>query len=150
MPGVNEVLSALSMPPLLIHFLLVVALSFTIGLGLHSYRQTNNQDLGFGSTRTFTLIGVLGYVLYALNEQKLFYGAGFMGLSILLGIYYHSRADERTCSLISPLLAFATYLIARFGRLNINSVDNYDLFFRSKFIHNRPTRHAGTKPSSSC
>jgi len=112
MPAISQLLSVISLPELLSQFLLVVALSFTIGLELHSYRRANNQDLGFGTTRTFTLIGVLGYVLYALDTQTLFYGAGFIALVVFLAVYYHSRSAERLYSLISPMLAIATYLLA--------------------------------------
>lgn len=112
MPAISELFSAVSLPPLLSHFLLVVALSFTIGLELHSYRRANNQDLGFGTTRTFTLIGVLGYVLYALDTQTVFYGGGFIALVIFLAVYYYGRSGERLYSLISPMLAIATYLLA--------------------------------------
>jgi hypothetical protein len=48
---------------------MTLALSFIIGLELHSYRRVNNQDLGFGTTRTFTLIGVLGFVLYLVDDH---------------------------------------------------------------------------------
>lgn len=112
MPAISELFSVISLPALLSQFLLVVALSFTIGLELHSYRRANNQDLGFGTTRTFTLIGVLGYVLYTLDPKILFYGAGFIALVVFLAVYYHGRSAERVYSLISPMLAIATYLLA--------------------------------------
>jgi uncharacterized membrane protein (DUF4010 family) len=112
MPAISELFTVISLPPLLSQFLVVVALSFTIGLELHSYRRANNQDLGFGTTRTFMLIGVLGYVLYALDTQLSFYGAGFIALVVFLAVYYHGRSDERLYSLIGPMLAMATYLLA--------------------------------------
>ncbi len=112
MPAISELFTVISLPPLLSQFLVVVALSFTIGLELHSYRRANNQDLGFGTTRTFMLIGVLGYVLYALDTQLSFYGAGFGALVVFLAVYYHGRSGERLYSLIGPMLAMATYLLA--------------------------------------
>ncbi len=112
MPAISELFTVISLPPLLSQFLVVVALSFTIGLELHSYRRANNQDLGFGTTRTFMLIGVLGYVLYALDTQLSFYGAGFVALVVFLAVYYHGRSGERLYSLIGPMLAMATYLLA--------------------------------------
>lgn len=112
MPAISELFTVISLPPLLSQFLVVVALSFTIGLELHSYRRANNQDLGFGTTRTFMLIGVLGYVLYALGTHLSFYGAGFIALVVFLAVYYHGRSGERLYSLIGPMLAMATYLLA--------------------------------------
>ncbi|MDO7596091.1 MAG: hypothetical protein MUR51_00080, partial [Pseudomonadota bacterium] len=37
---------------------------------------------------------------------------GFIALVIFLAVYYHGRIGERLYSLISPLLAIATYLLA--------------------------------------
>ncbi len=54
----TELLELASFPPLLVQFCTTALLSFIIGLELHSYRRDNQQDLGFGTTRTFTLIGV--------------------------------------------------------------------------------------------
>ncbi len=102
----------LNLPPLLTQFVITALLSFIIGLELHSYRRANEQDLGFGTTRTFTLIGILGFVLYMSNDQLLIYICGFIGMVILMSIYYYRRASEHLYSLITPLLALLTYMIA--------------------------------------
>ena len=99
-------------PPLLTQFIITVLLSFIIGLELHSYRRANDQDLGYGTTRTFALIGVLGYVLYRTDEHLLVYLCGLLALTIFLGIYYYRRSGEHLYSLISVLLGLLTYFIA--------------------------------------
>jgi len=99
-------------PPLLTQFIITSLLSFIIGLELHSYRRAGDQDLGFGTTRTFTLIGIAGYVMNMIDERLLVYLLGLIGLIAFLGIYYHRRAGEGLYSLISPLLGILTYLIA--------------------------------------
>jgi uncharacterized membrane protein (DUF4010 family) len=98
-------------PPLLVQFGLTLALSFVIGLEVHSYRRANQQDLGFGTTRTFTLIGVLGFMLNVLDERGLLYGLGFLVLAAFLWIYYARRVAEPQFSLLSSLLALLTYLV---------------------------------------
>ncbi len=49
-----------TIPPLLLQFLLTTAFSFIVGLEMHSYLKINQNSYGFGSTRTFMLIGMLG------------------------------------------------------------------------------------------
>ena len=100
------------LPQLLTQFIMTALISFIIGLELHGYRRANKQDLGFGTTRTFTLIGISGFVLYMLDGQLMIYTAGLLGLMALLGIYYHQRSREHSYSLISPLVGLLTYLIA--------------------------------------
>jgi uncharacterized membrane protein (DUF4010 family) len=99
-------------PPLLTQFVITALFSFIIGLEFHGYRRAHRQDLGFGTTRTFTLIGISGFVLYSIDDQLMIYTAGLLGLAVLLGIYYQRRCLERVYSLISPLLGLLTYLIA--------------------------------------
>ncbi len=99
-------------PPLLTQFVITAVLSFIIGLELHSYRRIGEQDLGFGTTRTFTLIGMLGFVLYMIDDRLWIYMCGLISLVVLLGIYYYRRSSTQLYSLISPLLGLLTYLIA--------------------------------------
>lgn len=107
----NELINPVLVPPLLSQFIITALLSFIIGLELHSYRQANEQDLGFGTTRTFTLIGVSGLVLFLIDERLLAFLAGFIGLITLLGIYYYRRTTERLYSLLGPMIGLLTYLM---------------------------------------
>lgn len=112
MPGMTEIFDTTIFPSLLTQFVITAALSFIIGLELHSYRRTNDQDLGFGTTRTFTMIGVAGFVLYMIDDRLLVYMCGLIGLAALLSIYYYRRSSAQLYSLMSPLLGLLTYLIA--------------------------------------
>jgi len=109
---VAELIDPTVFPPLLTQFVFTAVLSFIIGLELHSYRRANEQDLGFGTTRTFTLIGVAGFVLYMIDDRQLVYMCGLVGMIVLLGIYYFRRSSSQLFSLISPLLGLLTYLLA--------------------------------------
>ena len=84
----NSLFNTSVLPPLLTQFVITALLSFIIGLELHSYRRANEQDLGFGTTRTFTLIGILGFVLYLSNDQLLIYLCGFIGMVILMVLLF--------------------------------------------------------------
>ncbi len=95
-------------PPLFLTFILTVLFSFVIGLELHSYRRTNEDDLGFGTTRTLTLSGVAGFVFSILDTSGMLYIAGFLALSAFLLVHYRSR-QEKNPSLIPPMMAILTY-----------------------------------------
>lgn len=108
----GEIFNIAIVPVLLKQFVMTTALSFIVGLELHSYRRANNQDLGFGTTRTFTLIGVLGFVLFLLDDQLWAWLFGLMGLFAFLAIFYYKRSGEGVLSLMSPVLGLLTYSIA--------------------------------------
>ncbi len=98
-------------PPLLWQFALTIAFSFVIGLEFHSYRRAAGRDLGFGTTRTFTLIGLFGFTLYLLDPHGRLYLLGMLLLAAFLLVYYARRMTQPRFSLLSPLLALLTYLI---------------------------------------
>jgi len=108
----GEIFNIAIVPVLLKQFVMTTALSFIVGLELHSYRRANNQDLGFGTTRTFTLLGVLGFVLFLLDDQLWAWLFGLMGLFVFLAIYYFKRSADGVLSLMSPVLGLLTYSIA--------------------------------------
>ena len=112
MTDLSRLLDPAIFPPLLTQFIMTALLSFIVGLELHGYRRANKQDLGFGTTRTFTLIGISGFVLYMMDGSLVLYLAGMLGLMTLLSIYYYRRSTEHSYSLISPLVGVLTYLIA--------------------------------------
>ena len=100
-----------AVPPLLIHFLLAALFSFVIGLEFHAYQQVNRHRIGFGTTRTFTMIGVFGFTLYALDPHGVLYAIGLAVLAAFLLFYYTQRIREDNFSLIAPLLALLTYVL---------------------------------------
>lgn len=112
MTVMGELFNLAIFPPLLKQFVMTLALSFIVGLELHSYRRANNRDLGFGTTRTFTLIGILGFVLYLVDDHQWAWLAGLLCLVAFLAIYYHNRFSEGLHSLLSPVVALLTYVIA--------------------------------------
>ncbi|MCK9396091.1 MAG: DUF4010 domain-containing protein [Methylobacter sp.] len=100
-----------NIPPLLINFLMTVAFAFVVGLEFRRYQQINKYIHHFGSTRTFVLIGILGFVLYSIDSSLRFYLVGFASLGGLLAIYYWRLSSEGLFSLFSILMTLLIYLV---------------------------------------
>ena len=101
-------------PPNLVNFVLVTLFSLLIGLSqrrLHSL--TNESHFTFGTDRTFTFIGILGFILYLLGGQtySLFMGGGLV-LAMVMGIsyFYHIR-DLKDYGTTTIFVALITYCL---------------------------------------
>ena len=97
--------------PLLSAFLLTLAMSFLLGLGLREYYFIAKKTYYFGSTRTCTLIGILGFVLFHLQAAGWLYLGGLITLTVLMGIHYQARATQHQPGMIGILIALLCYLI---------------------------------------
>jgi uncharacterized membrane protein (DUF4010 family) len=100
-----------SIPPLLLQFIMTTAFSFIVGLEFHSYLRINQSHDKFGSIRTFVLIGLLGFLLYQLDTDGLFFAVGIGSLSVMLSVYYWRQTGEKHFSLLEILLALLVFLI---------------------------------------
>lgn len=102
------------MTPLLIEaFLLTLAVSFLIGIGLREYYEGEKKFDTFGTVRTFIFVGMLGFVLFQLpGIGEAAYLAGLGALSIFLALYYSNKVQEKKSpGLIGVLIALITYAI---------------------------------------
>lgn len=97
---------------------LAVCLAFLVGLEFHKYQRTEGQGLGFGTARTLTLIGLLGFLLHALDPSGLLYALGFTVLSLWLALFYRQRLDSDYASLMAPIVGVSVYVL---GLLAANS-----------------------------
>jgi uncharacterized membrane protein (DUF4010 family) len=109
------------LPSDLLHFLYVVALAFLVGLELKTYRLAKNmpQKIHIGSTRTFTFIGILGFIFYKIDFWL--YLAGFIALSAIYLVYYLHKLHEERSSILSFLLISLVY---SFGPL----IEHYNIW----------------------
>jgi len=103
------------LPEELVTFILVTLFSLLIGLSQRriSLKREGETTL-FGTDRTFTFIGILGYLLYILDPEgmKLFMGGGLI-LGILLGInYYVKQSQFHVFGVTTIIIALITYCIA--------------------------------------
>lgn len=100
-----------AIPPLLVQFILTVAFAFVVGLEFRSYHHTNDYKLHFGSTRTFVLIGILGFILFSLDPSRLLFALGLLLLGMLLLVFYWRLSATKQFSLFSTIFLLLIYLI---------------------------------------
>lgn len=106
-----------SLSPLLVAFLETTIFGFLIGLEWHSYRRAANKDLGFGTTRTLTLLSIFGYGLAVIDPSLIAYGVGLLVVGIMLSLAYWQRLKAGEDHLIGTLIALVVYL---FGPLSLH------------------------------
>jgi len=103
-----------TIPKTLINFVLVTVFSLLIGLSQRRlHNQAHESDHTFGTDRTFTFIGILGYILFLLDwpQGYLFAGGGLV-LAMVMGIsyFYHIR-DLKDYGATTIFVALITYCI---------------------------------------
>ena len=103
------------LPQELVTFVLVTIFSLLIGLSQRriSLKREGETTL-FGTDRTFTFIGILGYLLYILDKTNmyLFMGGGLI-LGLLLGInYYVKQTQFHVFGITTIVIALITYCLA--------------------------------------
>jgi uncharacterized membrane protein (DUF4010 family) len=100
-------------PEEFIRFLLVLVFSLMIGLEQRRHHIAENEDLLFGTDRTFTFIALLGYVLFIANPQTLLpFLTGFVISGLFLAIHYFQKISQHNnYGLTSSILALLTYCL---------------------------------------
>ncbi len=104
----------ITIPENYIQLFTVVIFSLVIGLSQRKLQLKNEENEPFfGSDRTFTLIGILSYVLYIIDPAtKIFWGCGAAALTVLLGFnYYFKLYHLRRYGLTTIIIACITYCI---------------------------------------
>jgi len=104
----------LNIPDNYIQLFLVVLYSLVIGLSQRKLQlKSEENEPFFGSDRTFTLIGLLSYILYIINPvTKVFWGCGGAALVFLLGLnYYFKLYHLRRYGITTIVIALITYCI---------------------------------------
>lgn len=93
-------------------FILTLLLSFLTGLEIREYKNTLENAYFIGTVRTYTLIGMLGYILYILDPSWRLYMAGFGILALLFGLFYYRKLHKEQKGIISLLTALLVYTYA--------------------------------------
>ena len=91
-------------------FGLTLAMSFLVGVALREYYVAQEHLDYFGSVRTYTFIGMLGFGLYVLDSEFA-YGAGLASLGAFLTVYYWRKSAAGKPGMIGMLTALLTYLV---------------------------------------
>ena len=104
-------------PTDLINLIFITTLSFLIGVELKTYYITKNTlDKHIGSAKTYTFIGVMGFVFYKIDISAFI--VAFITLSILYAIHYFYKSKQNKTSIVSYLIMALVYC---FGTLVIKS-----------------------------
>ena len=96
-------------------FLSTIALAFIIGLELHAYRRRGSENLppealGFGTTRTITLLAVLGFALWIIAPIVPF-AIGLGGISLFLLLDYRKRLKAADSSLLPSVIGLLAFIL---------------------------------------
>ena len=101
-------------PTDLVKFMLVLVFSLIIGLEQRRHYINVAREMLFGTDRTFTLIGILGYILYVISPSGFLpFLTGGLILSMLIGIYYYQKIKvQQHFGITSIVIALITYCLA--------------------------------------
>jgi uncharacterized membrane protein (DUF4010 family) len=99
-------------PADLIRFLLVVVFSLLIGLEQRRHYIDVATETVFGTDRTFTLLGITGFILYVISPQNLLpFIVGALVIGGLLCIYYFQKIKMQLkfgmTSLVTALITYS-------------------------------------------
>jgi uncharacterized membrane protein (DUF4010 family) len=99
-------------PPEAVQILLVLFLSFLIGLEREE-RKTAQGAYSFGGVRTFPLIGLIGYSIALVSGTQLLpVAVGFLVVAgFLLLSYWHKISTAETAGVTSEMSGLATFLV---------------------------------------
>jgi uncharacterized membrane protein (DUF4010 family) len=99
--------------PDLIDFILTVALSFLVGLETKAYKlqfHANAPNFFFGTARTFTFVGIIGFLFYKIDTINFaVYISGMIGLTLLYALFYYKKLLSGKQSILMYLVMLVVY-----------------------------------------
>ncbi len=103
-----------SIPPDIIKFSIVTLFSLLIGLEQRRHHIKEEFGTLFGTDRTFTLMGILGFILYIISPQNLmpFLGGGLVMAGLLAVYYFQKMKIHQLYGVTSLVTALITYCLA--------------------------------------
>lgn len=88
-----------------LNFILVTVFSLLIGLEQRRKHQVENDKIVFGSDRTYSFAGILGYVLFIVKPETLeLYIIGAIAVIIFLAIFYFKKIKNQSKYGITSIL----------------------------------------------
>ena len=102
---------------ILFKFLMVIIFGFLTGMELREYLYAKKNPVVIGTTRTFTFIGLLGFVLNLISENLFI--VGFVVVSLFLGIFYLYKLNQNKSGILQILIALITYSFGAIINLSI-------------------------------
>ena len=101
-------------PKELISFIIVALFSLLIGLSQRRVHPVSDDSRLFGTDRTFTFIGILGFILYMISPKNLWlFGGGGLVLTVFFSINYYFKINRFSdFGLTTIVIALITYCLA--------------------------------------
>lgn len=101
-------------PADIVKFIQVTLFSLLIGLEQRRLHIDKEKEILFGTDRTFTLIGILGFLLYVFSPQNLFpFITGGIIIAVLMSVFYYQKIQlHHKFGLTSLIVALITYCLA--------------------------------------
>ncbi len=101
--------------PDLIHLAVTIVFSFLVGLELKTYHyqvHPNKTKFFFGTTRTYTFVGILGFLFYNLDPTHLtVYIAVLLAFTLLFSLLYYQKIKEGSSSILSYVVLLLIYSV---------------------------------------
>jgi uncharacterized membrane protein (DUF4010 family) len=92
----------------LIHLIITTAFSFLIGLELKTYKEEKHKENSLiGSVRTYTFLGILGFIFYKTNIW--IYILGLFSFTILFSLFYFQKLKQNKSGIIIFLIGEIVY-----------------------------------------
>jgi len=102
----------------LIDFTITIVFSFLIGLEVKTYKNhfhENTTKYFFGSARTFTFVGMLGFIFYRIDLYA--YLMVLASLTLLYSMFYYQKLQNNKQSIV---LYLAMLIVYSFGPMIVN------------------------------
>ncbi len=102
----------------LIDFTITIVFSFLIGLEIKTYKNhfhENTTKYFFGSARTFTFVGMLGFIFYRIDLYA--YLMVLASLTLLYSMFYYQKLQNNKQSIV---LYLAMLIVYSFGPMIVN------------------------------
>jgi uncharacterized membrane protein (DUF4010 family) len=98
----------------LVHFILTAVFSFLVGLEVRTYRYHFHPDSQsqpfFGTARTYTFVGILGFIFYRIDPVHLTaYVTVLGGLTLLYALFYYQKLIDHRQSILLYLVMLCVY-----------------------------------------
>jgi len=100
--------------PDLINFILVTLLSLLIGLEQRRRHLDEAPETLYGTDRTYTFTGILGFILYVISPNNLLpFLAGGVAIMVFLSIFYWKRiGNQNKYGITSMIVLLITYCLS--------------------------------------
>jgi uncharacterized membrane protein (DUF4010 family) len=102
---------------MLFKFLMVLAFAFLTGLEMREYFFSKSDIFIFGTVRTITFIGVLGFVMSVIGQKA--YLLGFASVSAFLLLFYFQKLQNHQKSILQILIALIVYNYMKIAEISV-------------------------------